>query len=415
MPRLSKKRLLLWVCLIVLIGSGIFTSRRLPMFRAKAGSVVEDLTISPRSLSFGVEATGTLRATSVKNFGAPPLFSVYWEMQIATLVPEGTVVKPGDLLVSFANQQMLNDLQKYQSEVEQANQELEKIKAQNDSQRQELVARLATAESNFEKLKVKQVTGDAALISVPRDIEKDKLALEQARREVEALNGRLEWQKSSSEAALNIVRSKKSRAETLLTQIQQRIAELQIKSDRDGVVVYKLKWNGEKFQVGEAAWPGVMVLEIPDLNTLLVDVFVPEIDIAKVKTGQRVELTIDAFPGKLYTGKVTQIGTLVRPKAWDVQNKILDVQIQLDQLDTAIMRPAMSIKAKIETRVMEQCLAVPLSAVRTTIDGSLVKVKTEAGWREQKVTLGESNGTEVVIREGLAVGDKVAVEFAKAR
>lgn len=173
----------------------------------------------------------------------------------------------------------------------------------------------------------------------------------------------------------------------------------QAKADRDGVVIYKSKWNGDKYRVGENTWSGQSILEIPDLNTIIAEAFVPEVDIGKIKTGQRVEVTIDAFPDKTYSGTVKNIGKLVRSKAWDIPNKILEVQIALDQLDTSIMRPAMSVKAKIATSSIENCLAVPLKAVRTTAEGSMVKVKTGEGWRERQVKLGESNGNEVVIVE----------------
>ena len=110
-----------------------------------------------------------------------------------------------------------------------------------------------------------------------------------------------------------------------------------------------------------------------------------------------------------------KIGTLVRPKAWDIQNKIIDVQIELDQLDVATMRPGMSTKTKIETSAVENCLAVPLKAVRSTSEGSRVKLKTEQGWQEQTVKLGESNGTDIIITEGLKSGDRIATDFAKAK
>jgi HlyD family secretion protein len=160
---------------------------------------------------------------------------------------------------------------------------------------------------------------------------------------------------------------------------------------------------------------GMSIIEIPDLNTIIAEAFVPEVDIGRVKTGQRAEVTIDAFPDKVYSGSVKTIGTLVRPKAWDIPNKILDIQIALDQLDISLMRPAMSVKAKVETSSIENCLAVPLRAVRTTAEGSMVKVKTDQGWREQRVKLGESNGSEVVIVEGLKAGDRIGADFAKAK
>ena len=91
------------------------------------------------------------------------------------------------------------------------------------------------------------------------------------------------------------------------------------------------------------------------------------------------------------------------------------MQIALDRLDVTVMRPAMSIRLKIETNSVAECLAVPLKAVLTTAEGAVVKVKADTGWRIQKVKLGDSNGTDIVVSEGLKEGDRVAADFLKAR
>lgn len=379
----------------------------------KAIATGDELVIAPKTLKFGVDATGLLRATSVQNFGAPPAFSNYWQFQIVNLVAEGKQVKANDPLITFDAQRIRDDLQRFQNELDQANKELEKTRTQIDLERQELQSRLAAAENNYEKLKLKQ-TRDPQFEALNK-VEEDRLAFEQARREVEALKERIEWHKKSSEATYQIIVSKKTRAENRVNDIKKGMERFQAKADRDGVVIFKSKWNGEKYRVGENAWSGQSILEIPELNTIIAEAFVPEVDIGKIKTGQRAEVTIDAFPDKIYSGTVKNIGTLVRPKAWDIPNKILEVQIALDQLDTSIMRPAMSVKTKIATSSIENCLAVPLKSVRTTAEGSMVKVKTDQGWRQQQVRLGESNGTEVVIVEGLKAGDQIASDFAKAK
>jgi HlyD family secretion protein len=373
----------------------------------------DELVVGPKTLTFGVDATGVLRATSSQNFGAPPEFSNYWQFQIVNLVAEGKQVKAGDQLITFDAQRIRDDLQKFQNELEQATKELEKTQVQIDLERQELTARLAAAQNNYEKLKLKQ-SGDPQF-DVPNEVEKDRLAFEQAKREVEALRERIEWHKKSSEASYQIIASKKARAENKVNQIKKGMENFQAKADRDGVVIFKTKWNGEKFRVGENVWSGQSIIEIPELNTIIAEAFVPEVDIGKIKIGQRAEITIDAFPDKTYTGAIKSIGTLVRPKSWDIPNKILEVQIALDNLDTSVMRPAMSLKTKIETSSIADCLAVPLKAVRTTAEGALVKVKTEQGWREQHIKLGDSNGTEVIVTEGLKAGDRIATDFAKAK
>jgi HlyD family secretion protein len=413
MPKRTR-RFLVGFLLIAAVGVAIFLfqSRWQSLF-PKVTATGEVFAVTQRTMAFSVNATGVLRATSNQNFGAPPEFGNYWQFQIVNMAAEGKQVKSGDQLIGFDAQKVRDDLQRFQNELDQANKELEKTRSQIDLERQELMSRLAAAENNHEKLKLKQ-TNDPKF-DVPNKVEEDKLAFEQARREVEALKERVEWHKKSSEATYQIIASKKARAENKVNDIKRGMENFQAKADREGVVIYKTKWNGERFQVGENVWSGQSILEIPDLNTIIVEAFVPEVDIGKVKIGQRAEITIDAFQGKSYTGTIKSIGTLIRPKAWDIPNKILDVQIALDQLDTAIMRPGMSNKTKIETAAVENCLAVPLKSVRATAEGALVKVKTEQGWQERTVKLGDSNGTEVIITEGLKAGDRIASDFAKAK
>jgi HlyD family secretion protein len=410
----KQKRVIIGVALVAAVAASyVLFGSRLSSLLPKATATGDEVVVAPKTLVFGVDATGLLRATSVQNFGGPPMFANYWNFQIVNLVAEGKQVKAGEQLITFEAQRIREDLQRFQNELDQATKELEKTRTQIDLERQELQTRLAAAENNYEKLKLKQ-TRDLGFESLNR-VEEDRLAFEQARREVEAIKERLDWHKKSSEATYQIIVSKKARAENKVNEIKKGMENFQAKADRDGVVIYKTKWNGDKFRVGENVWMGQMILEIPDLNTIIAEAFVPEVDIGKVKTGQRAEVTIDAFPDKVYSGSIKSVGTLVRPKAWDIPNKILDIQIALDQLDTSIMRPSMSVKAKVETSSIENCLAVPLKAVRTTAEGSMIKVRTDQGWREQLVKLGESNGTEVVIIEGLKAGDRIGADFAKAK
>ena len=410
----KQKRVIIGVALVAAVAASyVLFGSRLSSLLPKATATGDEVVVAPKTLVFGVDATGLLRATSVQNFGGPPMFANYWNFQIVNLVAEGKQVKAGEQLITFEAQRIRDDLQRFQNELDQANKELEKTRTQIDLERQELQSRLAAAENNYEKLKLKQ-TRDLGVESLNK-VEEDRLAFEQARREVEAIKERLDWHNKSSEATYQIIASKKARAENKVNEIKKGMENFQAKADRDGVVIYKTKWNGDKFRVGENVWMGQMILEIPDLNTIIAEAFVPEVDIGKVKTGQRAEVTIDAFPDKVYSGSIKSVGTLVRPKAWDIPNKILDIQIALDQLDTSIMRPSMSVKAKVETSSIENCLAVPLKAVRTTAEGSMIKVRTDQGWREQLVKLGESNGTEVVIIEGLKAGDRIGADFAKAK
>jgi multidrug resistance efflux pump len=408
------KRLIVAIAAIAAIGAAyVLFGSRFSSLLPKATATGDDIVVAPKTLVFGVDTTGLLRATQVQNFGGPPMFGNYWQFQIVNMAPEGKQVKAGEQLITFDAQRIRDDLMRFQNELDQAVKELEKTRTQINLEGEELKSRLAAAENNYEKLKLKQ-SRDMKVESF-NQVEKDRLAFEQARREVEAIKERIEWHKKSSEATYQIIVSKKTRAENKVNEIKKGMENFQAKADRDGVVIYKTKWNGEKFRIGESVWMGQSLLEIPDLNTIIAEAYIPEVDIGKIKPGQSAEVTIDAFPDKVYPGSIKSIGKLVHPKAWDIPNKILDIQIALDQLDVSIMRPSMSVKAKIKTSSIENCLAVPLRAIRTTAEGSMIKMKTDQGWREQPVKLGESNGTEVVILEGLKAGDRIGPDFAKAK
>ena len=373
----------------------------------------EEVTVVKRNMTFWVEASGVLRATSVRNFGGPPEFSDYWQFQVVNIAPEGKAVKKGDLLVTFDAQRIQQDIQTLQGEAEQAAKELDRTKAQIDLEQQEIASKIAEAENRYQKIKLKQVENSE--IRESSKIEMDALELEQARRERDALEERLAWHRKSSEANLKIIASKKARVENKVNLINRGMENFQARADRDGVVVHKTKWNGEKFSVGENIWSGQPILEIPDLSTLIAEALVPEVDVGKLEVDQRAEVSIDAFPGKSYPGHVKSMGTLVRPKAWDIPNHVLETQIALDQLDVSVMRPAMSVKVKIEVATAEDCIAVPLKAVLTTAEGSMVKVKTGTGWKRVPVTIGRSNGVDVIVQDGLAPGDRIAADFLKTR
>src|SRR5262245_59869701 len=115
------------VALLVVVW--IFLSSGLSGIIPQATAKTDEITISPKTLSFRVDATGILRATSVQNFGPPPPFGDYWQFKIVNMVPDGKEVKAGEVLIDFDAQKLREELQTYQNELDQANKEMEKTRA----------------------------------------------------------------------------------------------------------------------------------------------------------------------------------------------------------------------------------------------------------------------------------------------
>ena len=170
------------------------------------------------------------------------------------------------------------------------------------------------------------------------------------------------------------------------------------------MVIYARERGGKK-EPGDqiSAWDPV-VAELPDLTDMISQTYVNEVDISKVKRGQEVQIQVDAFPERRYTGKVIKVANIgEQMSGYDA--KVFEVTIQVDQSDS-IMRPAMTTSNGIIIDTYEDVVAIPIEALQSD---SLTFVYKKEGGRtvRQEVMLGSSNDEEVIIAFGLSEGDQV--------
>ena len=69
-----------------------------------------------------------------------------------------------------------------------------------------------------------------------------------------------------------------------------------VKAERSGTVVYATSWRDEKKKVGDSAWRGERILEIPDLSAMKGEGDVDESDAGKIRVGQKVRFRLEAHP-----------------------------------------------------------------------------------------------------------------------
>jgi hypothetical protein len=131
--------------------------------------------------------------------------------------------------------------------------------------------------------------------------------------------------------------------------------------------------------------------------------YVNEIDVSKVKTGQKVEILVDAFPEKAYTGMVTSVAN-IGEQLPNADAKVFEVNIEVDGSDP-ILRPSMTTGNKIVTKTISDVTFIPLECVQAGAD-SIPFVYTKRG-DKQIVVLGESNENNVVIEKGLEPGVQI--------
>jgi len=189
------------------------------------------------------------------------------------------------------------------------------------------------------------------------------------------------------------------------SQINTILKQFRIYAPKAGMVIHRRNWDGSKQGIGstiQTGWDNV-VASLPNLTEMISKTYVNEIDISKVRTGQKVEIGVDAFPDRSYTGEIIEVAN-IGEQLRNSNAKVFEVRIMINESDT-ILRPAMTTKNTIITDVIPNAVFIPLESVHT-ID-SISFVYFSGRQTRQQVKLGRSNQNEIVVIEGLKEGDLI--------
>lgn len=216
----------------------------------------------------------------------------------------------------------------------------------------------------------------------------------------------LETALSNAEIALKNARNS-------LTNVEKQLDNYNIKSPITGMVAYKNNKLGDIISNFQSTTSKVMVT-IVDNSVKKFEMEVDELDIAKVKVGQDVVITIDALNGQEYTGKVSNINTIGKSVAG-----ITSYTVTIELENAPEIYAGMNVDADIQITSIQNVMRVPLSAVRK---GNVVykKVSDETyqdednsvpmGYQKVKVEIGQNNSDYIEIISGLEEGDVVLVD-----
>lgn len=159
--------------------------------------------------------------------------------------------------------------------------------------------------------------------------------------------------------------------------------------------------------LGQAVERTTEICEIENLRTVWVVANVPEKQIALARKGARAQVTVTAFPGRIFTGIVQVVGTRLDPKS-----RTMPVQILVENTSGAL-KADMFATVALGVGASTMALAVPRSAIVEDGDRRLLYMAEESGKYEEKaVELGRIQGDYVEIVSGLEPGSKVVTKGA---
>lgn len=356
-------------------------------------------------LVIGAPVSGTLASVQAIRIGPPQIQDV-WDYKIAFMAPEGAQVRAGEPVLGFDTSELERELQDKMAERDSAQKELEKRQTNLEIARRDADLELAEAEARERKARLKVDVPPDLVAS--KDLAKSREELALATREIAYLKDKARLQKLQAGSEIAALTNRRDRAAGRVREMEEAIHRMMVTAPRGGTVVYVDTGQGEKKKVGDSAWRGQSVLEIPDLRTLKAEGEIDEADAGRVAVGQRVTLRLDAHPDDVFTGRVRAIGGAVRSKSETNPLKIVKLEIGLDRTDSQRMRPGMRFTGTVEIERVAQALVAPADAVFNRPDGPVVYRRQGWGTEEVRPALGRRNERLVEIKSGLSPGDKIS-------
>jgi hypothetical protein len=181
-----------------------------------------------------------------------------------------------------------------------------------------------------------------------------------------------------------------------------------ITAPEDGIVIFGENWDGTKYSKdGDiSTWSnGPPIATLPDMSEVISETYVKEIDISKIKVGDRVRVTFDALEGVIINAKINSIARVGEDHK-DFDMKVFKVLIHLDESNDGL-KPAMSSNNEIILANKEEALFVPLKAVIRENGEDFVFLSNHGEKVKTLITTGFENEEFVLIENGLQEGDKV--------
>ena len=350
-----------------------------PTPTATQNSAIETEIVAPQSIAGVIAATGKILVPEDRVAVIGP---VNQGRIVRLYAGQGTRVRKG---------QKLADLES--ADIDQAEADYLKALADYENARRSSAAEVKLAQENYDRAKLlfeQKITAGKNLQAAEHDLEVAKATAESS------INGT----KAALTAArrhLLILGIKDSTIDSL-SKRTDLAAVFSLNSPIDGIVVER------NATVGASVGTDANLFKIIDLSRVWIDANVFEKDLQQVRPGQEVKLTVPAFPGATFSGRVILINSVVDP-----DTRTVKVRTEVANPDGRL-KPDMFANVQIVTALNRTAISIPQSAVLNDEGKTIVFIAKGNGYEKRQVQAGIQNNDRVEIVDGLTAGDKVVVK-----
>ncbi len=399
------------------------------------------------SLVSMVTASGEIKPTTYTNITAQGFGRI-----TEIIVKEGDHIKKGDRLLLQENVQANADVQAQDAMINSNQSSITAAEASYNSSKADLIQ----SQANLEKAKLDYDRGTGLLKDglIPKqDFDQRKTSYDAAVAAADSAKAHMLSQK----AQLEVVRSQLDQSKAVLVRTKDVLQKTTYTSPINGIVSYLPVRLGEYVVPGIQNANGSFLMTLSDMSVVTSEVKVDETDIVNVKIGQDADVTIDAVPGKVFKGKVTEIGSqavlrssgLATTQTTTSNQEAKDFKVVVTLASPPEnLRPGLSTTAKIKTAEKKDIVAIPIQALAVRSKKDLEEAGKQGKDSKGSVTLaappvtasgdpkkdevqgvfvvngkkatfrpvetGISGVTDIEITKGLQAGDEIVIGSYKA-
>ena len=352
-----------------------------------------------------VETTGELRAKhAVPIYGpARARRASISRLTIQRLLPEGTYVKKGEVVAELDRSEIRSSIQDAQHRLRQA--ELHYTQTQLDTTLTLSKVRDQLVELGYAK-ETALLRKKEAVYESPATQRRAAINFERAERAyLQALN-RYHLQVQQAQTQTRQAQARRRQYRQHYQDLLRLEQDFTVVAPDDGMLIYFRDWRGRKRTTGSTiSARNPVVATLPDLSVMESVTYVDEVDVLKVRLGQPVQLSLEAAPGRAFTGTVMSVANMGEQQPGS-EAKLFEVIIEIAHSDSTL-RPSMTTGNTIIIAKVPDALQIPIACLHTKGTLHYVFLKERTRIYRQEVKLGRNNEEEVIVEAGLEEADRL--------
>jgi HlyD family secretion protein len=329
-------------------------------------------------------------------------------MVITKILPTGTRVKKGDILVEFDRQEQLKNILDSQAEYDNLVHQLNKKRADQAAALAADQTELKGAEIDVQTAKVEIRKNELIPLN---EAEINLENLREAEAKLKLLHNTFALKRESEAADLRTMEIQRDRAQKAVFHEQNNVEQMTIRSPMDGLVVLSPISKGSRRLdpvEGDEVYSGNSVMLVVNPSAMQVSARINQIDISLVREGQSAEVHLDAYPELHFPGVIERVGAIAQPGSNSNKIREFTVLVSVRGSDPKLL-PDLTAAVDVRLEARENVLLLPRNAVVFREGRAFVEALEDGGSALREIAAGPMNECEIIVESGIDEGTAVSL------